>query len=73
MAALAQEAAALRQELTNSAAEHRQALDEERARATALASELATAQREIETQAAQLRKASGDTEQFRTGDGERHD
>ena len=40
-------------------------MDEERARATALASELATAQREIETQAAQLHKASGDTEQFR--------
>jgi len=57
-AALAQEAAAARQELTTSTATHRQALDEERARNAALAGELAAAQREIETQAAQLRKAS---------------
>ena len=56
-AALAQEAAAARQELTASTAQHRQALDEERARSAALARELAMAQREIETQLAVLRKA----------------
>ena len=43
----------------------RQALDEERARSAALASELATAQRENETQAAQSRKASEETGQLR--------
>jgi chemotaxis protein histidine kinase CheA len=64
-AALAQEAAAARQELTTSTAQHRQALDEERARSAALASELAMAQREIETQAAQLRKATEETGQFK--------
>jgi hypothetical protein len=58
IAILAQEAAASRQELTTSTAQHPQALDEERARGAALASELATAQREIEMQASQLRKAS---------------
>jgi chromosome segregation ATPase len=40
-------------------------LDEERARSAALASELATAQREIETQAGLLRKASEETGQLR--------
>jgi hypothetical protein len=67
-AALAQEAAAARQELTTSAAKHRQALDEERARSDALAGELAAAQREIETQAAQLRKASEETGQLKQED-----
>jgi hypothetical protein len=38
--------------------EHRRALDEERVRRAALLSELAGAQREVETQAAQLRKAT---------------
>ena len=64
-AALAQEAAAARQELTTSTAKYHQALDEESARSAALASELATAQREIETQAAQLRKASEETGQLK--------
>jgi hypothetical protein len=64
-AAVAQEAAAARQELTASTAEHRQALDEERLRSAALASELATAQRESEMQATQLRKASEETEQLK--------
>jgi hypothetical protein len=59
------EAAAARQELTAGTAQHRQALDEERARSAALASELATAQREIETQAAQLRKAGDETVQIK--------
>ena len=54
-----------KQEQTASTAQHRQALDEERARSAALASELATAQREIETQAAQLRKASEETTQLK--------
>ena len=64
-AALAQQAAAARQELTTSTAKHRQALDEERARSAALKSELATAQRENEMQAAQLRKASEEAGQLK--------
>jgi hypothetical protein len=48
---------AARQELTAITAQHRQALDEERARNAALASELAMVQREIEAQAAETRKA----------------
>lgn len=60
MAALLREAAAARQKLTTSAETQRQALDEERALSDALASELAKAQREIETPAVQLRKASGE-------------
>jgi hypothetical protein len=59
-AAVAQEAAAARQELTTSTAKHRQALEEGRARSAALSSEMAMAQREIETQAALL-KASEET------------
>src|SRR5258705_1227987 len=58
-AALAQEAAAARQELTTSTAKHRQALDVERARSAALVGELTT-QRQVETQAAPL-KASEET------------
>jgi len=58
MAALLREAAAARQELTTSAETQRQALDEERALSDALASELAKAQREIETSAVQVRKLS---------------
>jgi hypothetical protein len=58
-------AAAARQELTESAAQHRQALDEERARGAAVASELATVRTEIETQAALLRKASDETGQLK--------
>jgi hypothetical protein len=60
-----QEAAVVRQELTASTVEHRHALDEERARGAALASGLALAQREIETQAALLRKASDETGQLK--------
>lgn len=55
--ALAQEAAAVRQELTASTAQYRHAIEGERARNAALAIELAMARREIETQAALLRKA----------------
>ena len=65
MAVLALEAAAARQELAASTAQHRQALEEERARRAALWSELATAQREIEVKAAQLRQASEETEQLK--------
>jgi hypothetical protein len=64
MAALLREAAAARQELTTSAETQRQALDEERALSGALASELAKAQRGIETPAGQVRKASGETGQL---------
>ena len=45
--------------------QHRQALEEERARRAALGSELATAQHENETQAAQLRKASDEAAQLK--------
>ncbi|WP_334358249.1 MULTISPECIES: hypothetical protein [unclassified Bradyrhizobium] len=55
--ALAQETAAARQVSTTSTAESRQALDVERARSDALKSELATARRENEVQAQQLRVA----------------
>ena len=54
-----------RQEPAASTAQHRQAFDAERARTAALASELATAQREIEAQAAQFRKVSDETAQLR--------
>jgi len=63
-AALAQEVAAARQELTASTAQHRQALDEEGARSVALASDLAVAQLAIEAQAALLRKMGDETGQF---------
>jgi BA14K-like protein len=56
-AALVQEATAARQELTASMVQHRHALEEERARGAALASGLANARREVETQVALLRKA----------------
>jgi rRNA maturation protein Rpf1 len=55
-AALLRDATAARQELTASTEQHRRALEEERARSDALASELATARREIETQGALLLK-----------------
>jgi hypothetical protein len=57
-------AALVQEELTTRTAKHRQALDEERERRAALWSELAAARREIEMQAAQLRKAS-ETEQLK--------
>jgi hypothetical protein len=63
MAALLREAAAARQELTTNAETQRQALDDERVLSGALASELAKAQRGIETPAVQVRKASGETGQ----------
>ena len=72
-AALAQETAAVRQELTTSTAQHRQALDEERARVAALARQLATAQHEIEVQAAQLRKASDETGQLKQAEAAKSD
>lgn len=65
MAALAQEAGAARSALAAGAAQHRQALDEERARRAALWSEFATARREIEAQAAQLRKAGEEAAQLK--------
>ena len=57
-AALTQEVADTRQELTTSAAKLHQGLGEERERRATVASDLATRQHAIETQAAQLRKAS---------------
>jgi BA14K-like protein len=52
-----QEVAAALRELTASMVQDRHALDEERARGAALASEVAEARREVETQVALLRKA----------------
>jgi hypothetical protein len=69
-AALLQDAAAALQEQAASTVQHRQALDEERARSAALASELAMARREIETQAASLRKAGDEAKQFKQADEE---
>jgi hypothetical protein len=64
-AALAQDATAARQELTESTVQHRRALEEERVRSAALASELAMARREIETQVALLRKAGDEAAQLK--------
>jgi hypothetical protein len=64
-AALLQDATAARQEQAASMVQHRQALDEERAHSAALASELAMASREIETQAASLRKAGDEAKQLK--------
>ena len=47
-------------------AKHRQALDEERARSAALSSEMAMAQREIETQAALLKASEENSREDRT-------
>jgi len=55
-AALLQDATAARQELTASNVQHRHALEEERSRSAALASELAMARSEIEKHVALLRK-----------------
>jgi hypothetical protein len=63
-AALTQDAAAARRELTASTVQHRHALEEERARGAALANELAMARREIDTQAALLSKAADEPTQF---------
>jgi hypothetical protein len=63
--ALALEAAAARKELAASTEQQRQAVEEERGRRAAIWSELAAAQLEIETQAAQLRQAGKDAEQLR--------
>lgn len=65
MAVLAQEAGAARNALTATTAQHRQALDEERARRATLWNELATARREIEVQAAQLRRAGEEAAQLK--------
>ena len=58
-------ATAARQEQAASAEQQRHALQEERARAAALASELAMARREIEANTAQLTKARDDAAQFK--------
>ena len=64
-AALVQDATAARQELTASTVQDRHALEEERARGAALASELAKARREIETHVALLNKARDDAAQLK--------
>ena len=64
-----QNAAAVREELTASTVQHREALDGERARSATLASELAAAQRAIETQ---LRKASDETRQIKQAEAEKN-
>src|SRR6185436_6522444 len=63
-AAVALQANSARNELAAGTEQHRQALEEERARGVALARELATAQRENEKQAALL-KASAETAQLK--------
>jgi hypothetical protein len=60
-----QDATVARQELTATTTQHRQALEEERTRRAGLASELAMARREIETQAALLRKAGDEAVQLK--------
>jgi hypothetical protein len=60
-----QDATAARQELTASTVQHRQELEEERARGAALASELAMARREIETQVTLLHKAGDEAVQLK--------
>jgi hypothetical protein len=64
-AALLQDTTAARQELTASKVQHRHALEEERARSAALASELAMARRGIETQVALLRKTGDEAAQLK--------
>jgi hypothetical protein len=64
-AALLQDATAARHELTASTVQHRHALEEERARGAALASELALARREIETHVGLLNKARDEAAQFK--------
>jgi hypothetical protein len=54
-----------RQELSPSAEQDRQALEEARARSAALRTEVATARREVEAQAVQLRKFSDEAAQLR--------
>ena len=56
---------AARQELSPSAEQDRQALEEARARSAALRSEVATARREVEAQAVQLRKFSDEAAQLK--------
>jgi hypothetical protein len=63
--ALAQDAAAARQELTASTAQDRPAPEEERARGAALASELAKARREVEANVALLKKSGDDAAQIK--------
>ena len=65
MAALVQDATAARQALKESTEQHRQVLEEERARSAALASELAKARGEVETQAALLHKAGEESVQLK--------
>lgn len=67
-AILADHAAAARQELLASTAQHLRALDEERAHSAALASELAMARREIEAQTAQSHQADPDTAPLKQAD-----
>jgi len=59
------EAAQLKQAAESATAELRQSLQKEHNRTEALASELATARRDIETQVALLRKTSADTAEFK--------
>jgi BA14K-like protein len=61
--AIAQDAAAARQELTESAEQHRRELEEARALPAALASELVAVRSESENQAAQARKAGDEATQ----------
>lgn len=64
-AAQTQEAATARQELIATVAQHRQALDGERAQRTALADQLLASQRDLQALAIQLRGASDEIEQLK--------
>ena len=63
--ALLQDLAAARQELTANEAQYRKALAEECDRSAALASELATAQRNVETQVVQSNKTANEAAQLK--------
>lgn len=69
-AALA-EADTARQALAAATTQHRQALEQERARGAALANQVSAAQRELEGQSAQLRKAGSDAAQFKQAEAAR--
>ena len=65
LSALLQDLAAARQELTANEVQYRKALAEERDRSAALASELATAQRNVETQLVRSNKTSNEATELK--------
>ena len=67
-AAVLTEADTARQALTAATLQHRQAIEQERARGTALANQVAAARQDSEALAAQLRKAVSETAQLKQSD-----